>query len=681
MFITLTPLIILTIIVVSYALYNVAKVKLFEKGMTQIESVHKAVYDSVLAQNEASKGRLRIGLSIIRSKLESKGAITLDDYKPVKTSMAHQKTGNITTKDIPKFQAGIDYITGSFDIVDQVQKETGFYVTIFQLVDENKLLRISTNIIKPNGKRAINTYIPPGHVVFDEMLKGKTYIGSSSVLNQLFLGAYEPIHNSDNELIGAIFVGFPILTKEIASYIDNQKIGKGYFFLLANDEIGTYKVHPNKSLLNKVGVYEKVPEFKGAPDGFIRYIYNGKAKISYKALVSSEFNYFLGVGLNEEDILDGVDKDIARIALYFGIGAIVVFIIILVLLVRSINKPLDALAAKIKLVAEGDYTQMFSSMIKDSTGFMTNDLGVMVENTKKMLSDIVESAKTLGISSVDLSDVSDQMSKNVKTTAEVSEDASKNADTISGNMDTVAAASEESSTNLNMIASAAEEMTITITDISQNTARASQTTSSAVEKVGETNLTVKKLGESAQEIGKVTETITEISEQTNLLALNATIEAARAGEAGKGFAVVANEIKELARETAEATSVIKDRIKQIQDSSTQTITDIGGIQEVINDVNETVTIIATTVEEQSATTQEIVASVGQASEGVQEINENIAESSAMTTQLSQEVGQVSTSSHELQNNSDSVRESASQLSQMAEKLNELVSKFKIWYPI
>jgi methyl-accepting chemotaxis protein len=71
------------------------------------------------------------------------------------------------------------------------------------------------------------------------------------------------------------------------------------------------------------------------------------------------------------------------------------------------------------------------------------------------------------------------------------------------------------------------------------------------------------------EISKVTETITEISEQTNLLALNATIEAARAGEAGKGFAVVANEIKELAKQTSDATQEIKRKIESVQASTTQ----------------------------------------------------------------------------------------------------------------
>jgi len=108
---------------------------------------------------------------------------------------------------------------------------------------------------------------------------------------------------------------------------------------------------------------------------------------------------------------------------------------------------------------------------------------------------------------------------------------------------------------------------------------------------------------SAHAISKVTETITEISEQTNLLALNATIEAARAGEAGKGFAVVANEIKELAKQTNEATLDIKTKIEDVQVATDNTVADIEEISKVINNVNEIVVTITMAVGEQSKATK------------------------------------------------------------------------------
>ena len=123
------------------------------------------------------------------------------------------------------------------------------------------------------------------------------------------------------------------------------------------------------------------------------------------------------------------------------------------------------------------------------------------------------------------------------------------------------------------------------------------------------------MGRAAREIGNVVETITEISSQVDLLALNATIEAARAGDAGKGFAVVAGEIKELARQTAEASGEIKKRVEGIQTNTAGTVNEINDVSEVVNEINAIVATIASAVEEQSATTREIVSNVSQASVG------------------------------------------------------------------
>jgi len=138
-----------------------------------------------------------------------------------------------------------------------------------------------------------------------------------------------------------------------------------------------------------------------------------------------------------------------------------------------------------------------------------------------------------------------------------------NSEETTTRVQTVAAAAEEMS--VNMVAAAAEEMSATIAEIASNTEKTSAITNTAVAQSEKASAQIHELGGAAQEVGKVTESITEISEQTNLLALNATIEAARAGEVGKGFAVVANEIKEFAKQTAEATNEIKGKISEIQD--------------------------------------------------------------------------------------------------------------------
>lgn len=175
----------------------------------------------------------------------------------------------------------------------------------------------------------------------------------------------------------------------------------------------------------------------------------------------------------------------------------------------------------------------------------------------------------------------------------------------------------------------------------------------------------------------MTETITEISEQTNLLALNATIEAARAGEAGKGFAVVANEIKELARQTSDATNEIRRQIEDIQQSITGTVTDIEQVPKVIKTVNQIVSSITVAVEEQSVISKDMADNVGQASQGIMEVFKNIAQSSSVTEGISKDVSEVNAVVAEIAESSAQVSSSASGLTQIAQTLRSMVGKFKV----
>ena len=371
-------------------------------------------------------------------------------------------------------------------------------------------------------------------------------------------------------------------------------------------------------------------------------------------------------------------KTVFSIILVTGIGMLVGMLLSW-LISKGITKPVNDAVAGLKDIAEGegDLTTRLNVVSNDEVGELAKWFNTFMEKLQNVIKDVVNNTETISSSSAELSAISEQMTSGAEETSTKTNAAAVATEEMNATMNTIASTMEEASTNIGMVASAAEQMASSINEIAQNSEKASSITGGAVTLAKNSSDRVEGLGKSAQEISKVTETITEISEQTNLLALNATIEAARAGEAGKGFAVVANEIKELARQTAEATNEISKRIEGIQDSISGTITDIEQVPKVINEVNEIVSTIATAVEEQSVTTKEIASNVTQASQGVQEVTENVAQSSTVSADLSREVSEVNQASGEIASSSSQVSLSAVDLSKVSEHLKTLVGQFKV----
>ncbi|MDY7033246.1 MAG: methyl-accepting chemotaxis protein [Thermodesulfobacteriota bacterium] len=342
-------------------------------------------------------------------------------------------------------------------------------------------------------------------------------------------------------------------------------------------------------------------------------------------------------------------------------------------------KPVTKVVTMLKDIAEGegDLTRTIEVKSKDEIGDLARWFNTFINNLREIIGNVARITTQVNSSAEEFSTTASLIAAGSEKQGVQTERVSTAAEEMSSNMNSVASAMEETSTNVSMIATAAEEMTSTISEIAQNSEKGRGITAEAVSQSKTASEKVGELGKAADDISKVTETITDISDQTNLLALNATIEAARAGEAGKGFAVVANEIKELAKQTAEATGEIKEKIDGIQGSTAETVTEIGQISRVITDVNEIVTTIATAVEEQSVTTKDIADSVSQASRGVQEVTEKATHSSTVSENIARDISEVSQAAGEMSNSSSLVNLKAEELSTLAVQLKEMMNKFKV----
>lgn len=273
----------------------------------------------------------------------------------------------------------------------------------------------------------------------------------------------------------------------------------------------------------------------------------------------------------------------------------------------------------------------------------------VITDKVNLVKTLEETANQLAAAAEELSATATQLSKNAELTSNQSTAAATNTEEVSKGVQTVA-------TNT-------EEMVASIKEISRNSSEAANISKDTLKKAQGTNQTITQLGSSSQEIGNVIKVISSIAQQTNLLALNATIEAARAGDAGKGFAVVANEVKELAKQTAKATEDITNRIGMIQKDTQGAVDAIGGISQYIEKLNGISISIAASIEEQTATTNEVARVVKESNKGV----DNIASV----------VKSVATTAKQSSSGASQTLDAARSLAQLAEKLNGLVKSIQV----
>jgi len=358
---------------------------------------------------------------------------------------------------------------------------------------------------------------------------------------------------------------------------------------------------------------------------------------------------------------------------------IILFVLLTYVVKKSITGPIQSIVKNVRDMAEGegDLTKRVNVTSDDEISSLAKWLNIFVEKLHDIVTEVSGSSKELNVSSIDLTDFSSTSLKIAEEALSKSSSMASSIEEMSVSMASVAGKMSQASENIERIAASTEEMTTTISQIDTDSSKAREISDKAVSKSKQISIKVNELGSAAAGIGEVTNVISNISEQTNLLALNATIEAARAGDAGKGFAVVSNEIKELAKQTAEATSQIRDLIENVQHTTSDTVSEIEQITGIILDINQIVFSIAGAIEEQTTSTIGISESVAKTSKRISEVSASIAQSSEVSEGIAREITEMDLSMNEVGRNSLKVKTSSEQLAGLATQLDSLVGKFKV----
>ena len=495
------------------------------------------------------------------------------------------------------------------NLVDRTADSIKGVATIFAKEGAD-YVRISTNVKKEDGTRAVGTKLAADHPGQAVLAKGEAYFGPAKLFGQDFMTGYFPVKNAAGANVGILFIGIPmeVYFHKIAD-LQFLAIAAGIvsmilFGLLAYVAI-RYAIRPLRALIGAVsGIAEgrldtevpclgKANEFGQIARALAVFRDNAAKKIEIEHIASAR---------NAEAEAEREQSDAEKQAVD-----------------RQIDFAVEQLAAGLGRLAQGDLSQQISTPFTGKLEQLRQDFNGSLVRLQDTLGRIRANAQSIQSNGADMRHSADDLSKRTESQA--------------ASLEETAAAVDEITVTVRSSAERAGEANRKVAETKKSADNSGTVVASAIAAMG-------RIEEASQKIEQIIEVIDDIAFQTNLLALNAGIEAARAGEAGKGFAVVAQEVRELAQRSAEAAREIKgliDKSSHEVGTGSQLVQEPGSvlaaISEQIVEISQHVDMIATASRDQSAALQEVNGSVNQMDQMTQQNASMVERTTSASRQL------------------------------------------------
>lgn len=559
-----------------------------------------------------------LGLSLFKEHFYKHGDIKIKNNELVDYDAINQFTKEIVKVKVPAWYLNKMKIQEDHSLVDHMLDENVSTTTIFQRIPDG-FLRISTNVKKLNGERAIGTFIPNSSEVIQTILNGNDFNGRAFVVNDWYLTAYSPLY-INGKIEGILYVGQPEKDMSDLKEIFHNKnyYNTGYPYLV--NSAGDLIIHPSDegTNVNDQDFFKQMIQ-NSSDEGTINYVYKNEKKITYYKRID-KIDAYMAFSIFEKEVTKDLRK-LMLVTVILAFGAIALFVFVNIYFSRIITSGLNKGVDFAKQLSAGDFSSRIELDQKDEIGQLAVSLNEMAQQVKNTIAGILASSGSISSASLQMGSTSEELSQG---------------------------ASEQAST-VEELSSTMEEFSAIIETSANNAQKTEEITSSAQQSIERVIKEALEVNESNKLIGEKISIIRDIAFQTNILALNAAVEAARAGDAGRGFAVVAQEVRKLAdisKEAANEITIISDQ------TLTKNETSSINLSELLPEIQRTTKL----VKEIANSSNEQALGVGQINDSLQQLN-NVAQQNAAA--------------------SEEMAASSEELSAQAEELNELVNYFKV----